>query len=219
MLIADDHPILRQGLGMLIDQEPDLVVCGEAESPHQTLEAIEKLNPDITLIDIAFKDSSGIELMEQIKARYPKLPMLAISMHNETFYAERALRAGAKGYIMKEESTQHILKAVRQVLSGGIYLSQAMSEKLLHKIVNGKEPENSHPGVESLSNRELEVLQFIGKGFSNGLIAEKMCLSVKTIESYREHIKIKLDLESAAALRQYAVQWVQTNLLPPGGSQ
>ena len=213
VLVVDDHPIVREGIARLLNQEADLTVCGEAEDAHQALQALAEiaiLKPDIAIVDITLKEGlGGIELIKDIKARYPKLPVLVLSMHNESLYAERCLRAGAKGYIMKQEATERVVEAIRQVLSGEIYLSDKMSQKILHKFIEGK-PEAGGSPIESLSDRELEVFQLLGRGFGTRKIAEELHLSIKTIETYREHIKEKLKLKSAPELVQHAIQWVQS---------
>jgi DNA-binding NarL/FixJ family response regulator len=210
VLIVDDHPIVREGIVKLLNHEADLTVCGEAEDAPQALKSIEKLKPHIAIVDITLKQGlSGIELIKDIKARYPRLPVLVLSMHNESLYAERTLRAGAKGYIMKQEATEKVVEAIRRVLAGEIYLSERMAQKILHKFVEGK-PHTGESPIERLSDRELEVFQLIGHGLKTRRVAEKLHLSVKTIETYREHIKEKLKLKDAAELVQHAIQWVQS---------
>jgi len=206
VLIVDDHPIVRQGLSELIDQETDLKVSAQAENANQALNAIKETPPDIAIVDIALKETSGIELIKDIKAQYPQLPVLVLSMHDESLYAERVLRAGAKGYIMKQEATEDVITAIKKVLEGRIYLSRKMTEKMMSKLV-GRTQEPTSP-VERLSDRELEVFLLIGQGHSTRQIADKLFLSIKTIETYRAHLKEKLDLESSAKLLQYAIQWV-----------
>jgi DNA-binding NarL/FixJ family response regulator len=209
IVIVDDHPIVRQGLAELINHEQDLTVCGHAEDAHEALGMIKESYPDMVIVDISLKETSGMELIKDIKAQYPNLPVLALSMHDESLYAERALRAGAKGYIMKVEATENVVTAIRKVLSGQIYVSDRMAAKMVRKLVGGR----SQVGVsviESLSDRELEVFQLVGRGFGTRQIAERLHLSVKTIETYRAHIKVKLDLEDASELLQYAIQWVSS---------
>ncbi len=209
VVIVDDHPPMRKGLAQLINQELDLEACGEAGNIPEALQVVENLKPDIVIVDMVLKDDSGLELLKDLKNRFPDLPALVLSMQNESIYAERALRAGARGYIMKEETTENVVKALRQVLSGEVYLSEKMSKKILNQIAGG----NAGKGglsVESLSDRELEVFQLIGRGIQSREIAKKLHLSVKTIESYREHIKVKLNLENAAQLTQTAIQWMQS---------
>lgn len=209
VVIVDDHPPMRKGLAQLINQEPDLEACGEAGNIPEALQVIETLKPDVVVVDMALKDASGLDLLKDLKSRFPDLPALVLSMQNESVYAERALRAGARGYIMKEETTENVVEALRKVLSGEVYLSDKMSKKVLNQFA-GKRADKDGASVESLSDRELEVFQLIGQGFQSREIAGKLHLSVKTIESYREHIKVKLNLENAAQLVQTAIQWMQS---------
>jgi DNA-binding NarL/FixJ family response regulator len=207
IVIVDDHPIVRQGLAELINHEGDLVVCGQAEDAHDAMQAIRSLKPDIVVVDISLKESSGMELIKDINVQYPNLAVLALSMHDESLYAERALRAGAKGYIMKAEATEKVIGAIRKILSGDIYLSDVMAAKLLHKLVGGR-TEVGASATDCLSDRELEVFRLIGQGYGTRQIAEKLHLSIKTIETYRAHIKEKLNLTDAAELLHYAIRWV-----------
>ena len=209
ILIVDDHPIVRQGLAELINHEDNLAVCGQAEDAHQAMKAVKELKPDMAIVDISLKETSGMELIKDIKAQYPNLPILALSMHDESLYAERALRAGARGYIMKAEATEKVILAVRKILSGQIYISEKMASKMMQKLVGGSTEISTSP-VERLSDRELEVFQLIGKGFGTRQISERLYLSIKTIETYRAHIKEKLNLSDAAELLQYAIQWVNS---------
>ena len=209
ILIVDDHPIVRQGLAELINHENDLVVCGQAEDAHEAMKAIKDLSPSMAIIDISLKETSGLELIKDTHSQYPDLPVLALSMHDEMLYAERALRAGAMGYIMKQEATENVIVAVRRILGGEIYVSDKMAARMVRKLVTGQiEPTTSQ--VESLSDRELEVFHLIGKGHGTRQISERLHLSVKTIETYRAHIKEKLNLADAAELLQYAIQWASS---------
>ncbi len=212
VLLVDDHPIVRQGLAQLLEQEEDLIVCGEAYDAQGALDAIEKLKPDIAIVDIMLKDVNGIELIKKIKSQLGELPVLVMSMHDESLYAERALRAGARGYIMKEEATDKMLIAVRKVMQGEIYLSEVMVSRILHRLADGKSKADSP--LDRLSDRELEVFQLIGEGLGTRQIAERLQVSVKTVESYRAHIKEKLELSSSTEVMRQAVQWVQN-----GGDQ
>ena len=207
IFIVDDHPIVRRGLTQVINQEPDMIVCGEAENSQMTLEALKKGLPDAMIVDLSLKNESGIELIKDIKARYPAVMILVVSMYDEAFYAERVLRAGAKGYIMKQQISDLIASAIRQVIGGEVYLSPAMSAKILKKVTGGKEV--SSP-MERLSDRELEVFRLIGSGLGTRQIAEKLSRSVKTIETYRDHIKQKLTLKDSSELNQAAIQWLQS---------
>jgi DNA-binding NarL/FixJ family response regulator len=207
VLIVDDHPIVRQGLAQLIDQEHDLHVCGQAEDAHQAMQAIRQLTPDMVIVDVSLKETSGIELIKDIKVQYPNLPVLTLSMLDEGIYAERALRAGARGYIMKQEATEKVVTAVRRVLSGEVYVSDGMAAKMVSKLVAGPAATGGSP-VDRLSDRELEVFRLIGAGYGTREMAEKLHLSIKTIETYRAHIKEKLDLVDANELLRTAITWV-----------
>lgn len=207
VLIVDDHPIVRQGLAQLINQESDLHVCGQAEDGHEALQAIRTLGPDMVVVDISLKDTSGIELIKDIKVQYPNLPVLTLSMHDEGIYAERAMRAGARGYIMKQEATEKVVTAIRRVLAGEVYVSEGMAAKMVGKLIAGPSEIGGSP-VDRLSDRELEVFRLIGAGYGTREMAEKLHLSVKTIETYRAHIKEKLDLVDANELLRTAITWV-----------
>jgi DNA-binding NarL/FixJ family response regulator len=207
VLIVDDHPIVRQGLAQLINQESDLHVCGQAEDGHEALQAIRTLDPDMVVVDISLKDTSGIELIKDIKVQYPNLPVLTLSMHDEGIYAERAMRAGARGYIMKQEATEKVVTAIRRVLAGEVYVSEGMAAKMVGKLIAGPSEVGGSP-VDRLSDRELEVFRLIGAGYGTREMAEKLHLSVKTIETYRAHIKEKLDLVDANELLRTAITWV-----------
>jgi DNA-binding NarL/FixJ family response regulator len=208
VLIVDDHPVIRQGLAQMIGHEDDLEVCGQAEDMNSALEAMEKLKPDMAVIDISLKGTSGIELIKAVKIRHPAVKMLSLSMHDEALYAERCLKAGAGGYIMKHEPPEKIINAIRQVIAGQIYVSENMTARMVHKLVDGNEA--GATGVDSLTDRELEVFRLIGMGHGTRQIAEELFLSVKTIESYRAHIKEKLALDNATELIQHAIQWVNS---------
>jgi DNA-binding NarL/FixJ family response regulator len=205
VLIVDDHPIVRQGLTQLIAQASDLEVCGEASDAAAAVVAIDELAPDVAIVDLMLKESSGIELIKDIKSRRRDVRILVISMHDEAVYAERALRAGAHGYIMKEEATHKVLTALRRVLAGDVYVSTEMVGRILRRMVGG----GPGDGIDRLSDRELEVFQWIGRGLSVGDIAEKLKVSPKTIESYRTHIKEKLGLASANDVLRIAVSWLE----------
>jgi DNA-binding NarL/FixJ family response regulator len=209
VLIVDDHPIIRQGLSELINHEPDLTVCGHAEDAPEALGKIKESEPDMVIVDISLKETSGMDLTKDIKAQYPNLPVLALSMHDEALYAERMLRAGARGYIMKAEATENVVTAIRKILSGQIYVSDKMAAKMVRKLVGGS-PDVGASVIERLSDRELEVFRMIGQGFGTRQIAERLHLSIKTIETYREHIKEKLNLADASELLQYAIQWTHS---------
>src|SRR5687767_1435138 len=206
IVIVDDHPIVRQGLAEMVNQEPDLAVSGTAEDVHRALEVVERHKPDLVIVDVSLKGSNGIELLKNIKIRFPRMLVLVLSMHDESLYAVRALRAGAAGYIMKQEATDRVLGAIRRVLTGEIYLSEKMERKMMHQLVGGRSARTGSP-IEDLSDRELEVFGLIGQGHGTRQIAEELHLSIKTIESHRAHIKEKLNLRTATELVQHAIQW------------
>jgi DNA-binding NarL/FixJ family response regulator len=211
ILLVDDHAVVRYGIAQLINRQADLVVCGEEENASNALSAITKLKPDLVIADISLKDSSGLELMRNIKAQYSGLPVLVVSAHDESIYAEIAFRAGALGYLMKQEALDKIISAIRRVLSGNIYVSEALAAKMLQQQIRGKTDIQESP-VKGLSDRELEVFQLIGQWKKTSEIAQELHLSVKTIEYYREQIKRKLNLKNSAELTQHATAWVQREL-------
>ena len=213
VLLIDDHAILRQGLAQLINQEPDLVVCGQAEEAPKGFELAGTLKPDVAVVDISLKGGNGLELIKNIKASYPSLPILVLSMHDEALYAERVLRAGSLGYIMKEEAAEGVLVGIRKVLKGEVVLSELMQSRLLHQLVNGRIKQGNSP-IDTLSDRELEVFRMIGEGRGTRQIAEELHLSVRTVEAYREYIKEKLSLKNSTELVQHAFQWVHSGSLP-----
>ncbi|HWD20283.1 MAG TPA: response regulator transcription factor [Verrucomicrobiae bacterium] len=218
VLIVDDHPLLRKGVVELVNAEKDFEVVGEAEDTHRALTAIEVSKPDVALVDITLGGGSGIELLKDIRVRFPKLLVLVLSMHDETVYAHRALRAGASGYIMKQEGAERVVTALRKVMKGEVYLSERLGSRMLTTLVGGRATLTGSP-IEALSDRELEVFTLIGHGHGTRPIAEKLHLSVKTIESHRAHIKEKLNLQNATELVHHAIQWVQSEKLAvPGGA-
>lgn len=206
VFIVDDHPVTRQGLAFLINQQKDLIVCGEAPTAAMALELIPTANPNLTLVDITLPDKPGIELIKDIKVMHPELPVLVVSMHKESLYAERSLRAGARGYIMKDMGGEGIVRAIRRVLSGQIYLSEAMSTHLLEHLSGGHKP-SERSGIEHLSDREFELFKLIGDGLSTHEIAGRLHLSPKTVDAHRANIKDKLNFHSAAELVSYAARW------------
>lgn len=209
VFIVDDHPVLRQGLAMLINQEEDMVFAGEAGDASSAMEGIEAVHPDLVLMDISLEGTSGIELTKNLLVKHPELLVLMISMYDESVYVDRALQVGAKGYLMKREVTDHIILAIRKVLSGEIYVSERWKEKLINKFA-GRKTEvgtQSEFSSQSLSDRQLEVLQLMGQGYSTKKIACELHVSVKTVESHYANIKVKLDLENFHELIQHAVKW------------
>lgn len=207
ILIVDDHPVVRHGIAQIINAESDLAVCGEAESAPGALEAMRRLRPDLALVDISLQGTNGIELIKLMKAEQPRLPILMLSMHDESLYALRSLRAGARGYVMKGEAMEHVLTAIRKVLAGDIYVSPRFSERLVFKAIQSLEGGMGSP-VDKLSDRELEVLQLLGKGYGTREIANELHLSIKTIETHRAHIKEKLGFKDAGEMVRFAIDWV-----------
>ena len=208
ILLVDDHPLLRQGIGQLVNQQPDLVVCGEAENRAGAMSAAERTKPQLAVIDLSLKEEQGLELIKDFKVRFPDLLILVLSMHDEQFYAERALRAGARGYIMKHEASEKVLEAIRQVLGGGVVVSGAIAQSILDK-VSGRRPAGDKSEWSSLSDREMEVFVLIGKGYGSNQIAKRLQLSVKTIETHRANIRAKLHLASGSELLQRAIGCAQ----------
>jgi DNA-binding NarL/FixJ family response regulator len=206
IFIVDDHPIVREGLSLMMNREPDLMVCGEAEEAATALQAIASCRPDFLIVDISLNGPDGLELLKSIRVRFPNLPVLMLSMHDESIYAERALRAGANGYIMKQEATEKVLIAVRQILNQKVYVSDRIANRMLQQYINGSANE-MHSPIAELSDRELEVFRLIGEGHSTRMIADELHLSVKTVESYQAHIKDKLSLKTGRELVQRAIEW------------
>jgi DNA-binding NarL/FixJ family response regulator len=206
VLIVDDHPIVRQGLRRVMENEDDLMVCGEAESVRDARAAVRELNPDVIVADVSLKQGDGIELVRDVRAHHPHLPILVLSMHDETIYAERMLAAGANGYIMKQAASEQFLVAIRRVIDGGIYVSESIGNKMIQKFAAGGAYLSANP-IDRLSNRELQILHMIGKGMSTRETAESLNLSIKTVESHRQRIKRKLNLSTGTQLVQYAVNW------------
>ena len=205
VLIIDDHPIVRQGIRSLIEAEPGFEVIGEASGREEALAALEGDVPDVAIVDISLKGSDGLELTKVFHASFPNLKVLIVSMHDEELYAERALRAGASGYLMKDELADTIIDALHAISQGRIHVSEAIRQRILHRSVDGPATESS---IERLSDRELEVLRLIGLGFGTRQIAETLNLSIKTIETYRAHLKEKLSIPTAPELVRYAVTWM-----------
>ena len=210
VLIVDDHPIVRHGLAQLIDDGPRFNVCGQTACASEALTLVQRLKPDVMVVDLSLEGGNGLELIKQVKAQGLDTRMLVSSMHDEMLYAERSLRAGAMGYINKEQATDKIVEAINQILEGRIYLSEPMTERVLHRMMRKGHDADSSP-IQSLSDRELEVFEMIGKGLTTQQIARKLHLSPKTVETHREHIKSKLDLKNNNELVRHAVQWVLEN--------
>jgi len=208
VLLVDDHPIVREGMALLINREPDLAVCADAEESNSALQAIESLRPDLAIVDISLPGRDGLELLKMIRAKDPQLPVLILSMHGEGVYAERALRAGANGYIMKHEATEKVLIAIRRILNREIYVSEQMANRMLRHFAGarGAHESNDRSPLDGLSDRELEVLRRMGEGQSTRQIAEELHLSVKTIETHQARVKEKLSLRSSRELVQFAIE-------------
>lgn len=209
-MIVDDHPMMRTGLAQLIGNEPDLQVTAEADNARQALESVARQAPDLVLLDVSLPDKSGLELLKDIRSLHPELPVLVVSMHDELVYAERALRAGARGYIMKQEGGQKFLAAIRKVLSGQVYVSEKMSARILENLSGAMAGAPAEAGVSPvlrLTDREFEVFQLIGQGLGTREIATRLHLSVKTVEVHRVNIKQRLALKTATELVRYAVRW------------
>jgi DNA-binding NarL/FixJ family response regulator len=204
---VEDHPIVREGVGRLIEKEPDMTICGEAENGTEALTRIERVRPDVVLVDLSLENSSGLDLIQDLRLRWPKMPVLVLSMYDEMYYAERVLRAGAMGYVMKQEAPRKIIQAIRTVLTGKLFVSEKVSDKMLQVIANPAGDVLTSP-LDRLSNREIQVFQIIGEGLSNQEVADTLMLSVKTVESHIERIKDKLDIRSGRELHQRAIEWV-----------
>ena len=213
VLIVDDHAVLRDGLTQLINGEPDLAVCGEAASAEEAVELAAKLKPDLAIVDLTLEGAGGMELIKNLKAMQPRLSVLVLSMHDEAFYAERALRAGASGYVMKRAARDQIMQAIRSVLAGEMYVSERMQKTVVHQYFHGTTGEAKSP-ISRLSDRELEVLTLLGQGLSSKQIGERLHLSPKTVDSHRTHMKEKLGLAGAPELIRFAYEWSSSQQLP-----
>ncbi len=206
IFLVDDHPLVREWLTNLIHQQPDLIVCGESEDVPRALQKISVIKPDVAIVDISIKHGSGIELIKSLKALHPDVAAIVLSMHDEKLYAERALRAGARGYVMKSETAKKVIMVIRQVLAGKIYMSESIAAVFAEKFVDGRLPASGSL-VEQLSDRELEVFQLLGKGYETRQVAELMKISMKTVQAHCSHIKEKFKLTNAAELLREAVRW------------
>ena len=206
VFLVDDHPLVREWLTNLINQQPDLAVCGETESAPRALQAIAAAQPEVAIVDISLKDSSGIELIKSLKLSHPEVAVLVLSMHDESLYAERALRAGAKGYIMKRETTRKVIEGIRQILDGKVFVSDSVKEALALRLVENKTQTPLSP-VEQLSDRELEVFEMLGQGLGTRQIADALRVSIKTVQAYCARAKEKLNVRSATELLREAIRW------------
>lgn len=207
VVLIDDHPIMRRGLAVLIRAEGGLEVCGEAGSAREGLEVIDKLKPDLAVIDLTLPDKSGLELVKDVRAACPATQCLVLSMHDETMYGERAIRAGARGYVMKEAAADHLVTAIHKILGGGLYVSEALNARMLEQMSGASRSKAS--GVDALTDRELEILELIGRGVATKNIAVQLSISARTVEAHRAHIKEKLGITDGPALVRHAVQWVE----------
>ena len=214
IFVVDDHPMMRQGLAQLVGAEPDLTICGEADNAESALEAVIASKPDLVLADISLPGRNGLELIKDFQALQPGLPVLVISMHDESLFAERVLRAGGRGYIMKQEGGKKLMQAIRRVLDGKIYVSEKMASDIL-EMLSGRRTGAEGPPLEKLTDREFEVFQLIGQGLATKEIAEKLHLSVKTVDVHRANIKTKLKLTSASELIRFTVRWTESQGATP----
>lgn len=208
VMIVEDHPIFRKGLAQLINEEKDMEICGEAQDVIEAWLVLAKVKPDLLIVDLTLKGASGLELIKDVHERMPHLPILVLSMHDESIYAERVLRAGARGYIMKQEMTNKVIVAIRQALAGKMFFSESVVESFLG-MMTGKPVASSQNAIDTLSDRELEVFSLIGKGIGRKEIGDKLHVSIKTVGTYREKIKLKLGIKSSPELVRRAVEWVQ----------
>jgi DNA-binding NarL/FixJ family response regulator len=220
VFVVDDHPIVRHGFAQLLALEPDLELCGQAADARAAVAAVAATQPDVVIVDVSLGEASGIDLIGEIKQRLPRAAVLVVSMHDEQLYAERSLRAGAAGYVMKHEAPAAIVRAIRTVAAGGIFVSEAMSARLLQRLARGDPGDQSPLGT--LSNRELHVLELIGRGLGTREIAELLHISIKTVESYRARLKEKMNLRSGVELTRFAVHWAADGgpvARKPGGDE
>lgn len=208
LVLIDDHPIMRHGLAQLIRAEEGLDVIGEAGSARDGLEVVGKLKPDLAVIDLTLPDKNGLELVKDIRALHPATQCIVLSMHDETLYGERSLRAGARGYVMKEEAADHLVTAIRKIISGGLYVSESLNARMLEQVTGASRSKAT--GMDALTDRELEILSLIGSGVPTKNIAAQLSISARTVEAHRAHIKEKLGMTDGASLVRYAVQWVES---------
>ena len=208
LVLIDDHPIMRHGLAQLVRAEDGLDVVGEAGSAREGLEVVGRLKPDLAVIDLTLPDKNGLELVKDIRALHPTTQCLVLSMHDETLYGERALRAGARGYVMKEEAADNLVTAIHKVISGGLYISESLNARMLEQVTGSSRSKAT--GMDALTDRELEILALIGKGVATKVIAAQLSISARTVEAHRAHIKEKLSMTDGSALVRYAVQWVES---------
>lgn len=209
VLIVDDHPMMRGGLAQVINNQTDLAVCGEAGDANEAMHLVESSKPDLAVVDISLEGKSGLELIKDLQALHPGLPILVMSMHDEALYAERVLRAGARGYVMKKAGGEAVLQAIRKVLTGQVHISERMSAQILDQFAGARPGKRQSP-IENLTDREFEVFKLIGEGCTTREVAQRLHISAKTVDVYRQNLKDKLRLPSATSLIQHAVRWVET---------
>jgi DNA-binding NarL/FixJ family response regulator len=209
VLLVDDHPIFREGLTTVIEREADLTVCGHAVNAHEALALVETLRPDLAVVDVSLNGSHGLDLLKDLRLRHPQLPVVMLSMHDELLYAESALRAGARGYVMKREPTQVLVQAVRKALRGELAFSEAVTTRMLAGLAGRRRGRTSLP-LDRLSDRERQILELIGQGLATRAIAQQLHLSIKTVQTYRDHLKEKLELKDGPSLVRFAVHWVES---------
>lgn len=208
VILVDDHPIMRHGLAQLIRGEGGFEVCGEAGSAREGLDLVTALKPDLAVIDLTLPDKNGLELVKDIRAMQPATQCLVLSMHDESLYGERSLRAGARGYVMKEEAADHLINAIHKILAGGLYVSETLNARMLEQMTASTRSKSA--GLDALTDRELEILELIGKGVATKNIAAQLAISARTVEAHRAHVKEKLGISDGAALVRYAVQWIES---------
>src|SRR5215468_1670479 len=206
IFLVDDHPLVREGLANLINGQDDLIVCGEAEDSARAIAAIRKARPDVALIDISLKNESGLELVKNLASQFPRVALIVLSMHDEALYAERALHAGARGYVMKRETSKSVLASIRRVLEGGVYVSEKIVKRMAHRLGSSREAAAASP-LERLSDRELEVFRLLGEGRTSSQIAEDLNLSLKTVQAYCARAKQKFGITSVTELLRAAIRW------------
>ena len=214
VFLVDDHPAIREAVRDTVEGTIDMEICGEADSSDQAFHQIEELSPDVAIVDISLNDAHGLDLVQNVRSQYPDVAMLVFSMYDEDVYAERAIRAGASGYLMKSEPTKNIIEAIRSVHDGEVYLSRRMASRILNKVAKGHSSEPSF-AIDELTDRELEVFQMLGEGYDVSEIVDRLNLARKTVESYRRRAKEKLDVDSVSKLLQYAIQWTSSNHRQP----
>lgn len=215
ILIADDHPAMREGLAAILSVEDDFEVCGKASSVSEALDLARNLKPDLVITDLAFPERSGLELVKDLKILQPETPVIVMSMHDETIYAERVFRAGGRGYLMKESSSETIIEAVRKILKGGVWASQKVTDLFLYSLSWGAEKKEATFPLKRLTDRELEVFESIGKGGSSQDIADSLNISARTVDAHRAHIREKLGITDSTELTRYAVRWIESGTISP----